>query len=209
MNKQYIQNLYSQKPIDVKADAMRKFADINGIPILNVHCEKLLQTIVAAKNPSKILEIGTAIGYSGILMLKSCDGMLNTIEMDENNISIARKNFYDFGFAGRATIFAGDAREIMPKLSGKYDFVFMDGPKAQYIEFLPYIINLLNVGGILMCDNVLFRGLVAQGEDPSGRFGTIVKKLNYFLKEITTNDKLTSCVLDVGDGVSISVKTSL
>lgn len=205
-DKEYISKLYNKCSLDERFANIRKFAKENNIPILNVHCERLLQTLVAAKNPSKILEIGTAIGYSGLLMLSSCLGSLNTIEMDEQNITMARRNFEDFEAVERATIFAGDAREIVPSLCGKYDFVFMDGPKAQYIEFLPYIIKLLNVGGVLVCDNVLFRGLVAQGNDESGRFSTIVKKLNLFLENILADVNLSTCILEAGDGVSVSVK---
>ncbi|MDD4291911.1 MAG: O-methyltransferase [Clostridia bacterium] len=192
---------------DSKMKGLREYAEERAIAVMLPQSERLLAVLTMCKQPKRILEIGTAIGYSGILMLSRSEGArLNTIEYNEASAAVAATNFEKYGFKDKVHLFVGDAREIVPMLTGSYDFVFMDGPKGQYIEFLPYIMELLEVGGVLVCDNVLFRGLVLNQPDKRHRKITIARNLHSFIEALISDERLESTVLDVGDGISVSVK---
>ena len=127
--KEFFERLYGLKQPDPKLVAMREFACENGVPIMLADTENLLRTIVGIKKPKRILEIGTAIGYSGSVMLQTCpEAKLFTVEMDERMIDLATENFLNNGVFDRVTFFKGDAREIVHKMTGEFDFVFLDGP---------------------------------------------------------------------------------
>lgn len=187
---------------------LEKFARERYIPVMLDDTKELLFETVKARQPRRILEIGTAIGYSGIVMLSaSNDATLNTIEMDENSALLARKNFTEFGVHDRVNIFVGDAREIVPKLTGSYDFIFLDGPKGQYETFFPYLTDLLEIGGTLVCDNVLYKGLVEHVPDNKRhKHITVARNMRTFLDDITTNDRYETTLYRIGDGVTISTK---
>ena len=187
---------------------LEKFARERFIPVMLDDTKELLFATVAAAQPKRILEIGTAIGYSGIVMLSACDGAtLNTIELDENTAALARKNFDEFGVGERVNIFVGDAREIVRLLTGSYDFIFLDGPKGQYEVFLPYLTDLLEVGGTLVCDNVLYKGLVEQiPDDKRHKHITVARNMRAFLDDITNNPRYSTVLHRIGDGVTVSVK---
>ena len=188
-------------------DEIEQFARERYIPVMLDDTRELLYNTVKAKQPKRILEIGTAIGYSGIIMLSACHATLNTVEMDENNAAMARENFALFGVADRVNLFVGDAREIIGYLSGQYDFIFLDGPKGQYKAFLPYLTDLLTVGGTLVCDNALYKGLVEHVPDnPRHKHITVARNMRAFLDEITTSDRYDTILYRVGDGVTVSTK---
>ena len=170
--------------------------------------KELLFATVKEKQPRRILEIGTAIGYSGIVMLSASElATLNTIELDERTAELARANFKEFGFDKRVNIFVGDAREIIPVLTGSYDFIFLDGPKGQYENFFPYLTDLLDVGGTLVCDNVLYKGLVEHVPDNKRhKHITVARNMRTFLLDITTNERYSTTLHRIGDGVTISKK---
>lgn len=170
--------------------------------------KNLLYQTVKEKHPHRILEIGTAIGYSGIVMLSASNAAsLNTIEMDEQTAELARSNFKEFGLSSRVNIFVGDAREIVPKLTGSYDFIFLDGPKGQYETFFPYLTDLLEVGGTLVCDNVLYKGLVEHvPDDKRHKHITVARNMRMFLDDITTNERYSTTLYRIGDGVTVSTK---
>lgn len=187
---------------------LEKFARERYIPVMLDDTKELLFATVKERQPSRILEIGTAIGYSGIVMLSaSGSSTLNTIEMDETSAMLARKNFTEFGVNERVNIFVGDAREIVPKLTGSYDFIFLDGPKGQYEVFFPYLTDLLVVGGTLVCDNVLYKGLVEHVPDNKRhKHITVARNMRAFLDDITTNERYSTTLYRIGDGVTISTK---
>ena len=147
---------------------IEKFARDNYIPVLLKDTAKLLGKVVKLYEPKNILEIGTAIGYSGTIMLKSSkESQLTTIELDEKNFKMAEENFKSFKLSNRVTQLSGDAYVVLEELATtfhKYDFIFLDGPKGQYIKYLPIIKRLLNDGGILFADNVLYKGMVKSKE---------------------------------------------
>ncbi|MCQ2388069.1 MAG: class I SAM-dependent methyltransferase, partial [Clostridia bacterium] len=142
-----------------KIKEKREEARKNGNPVLRDKSFELLLKIIEEKQPKKILEIGVNVGLSGIAMLLSSeDSFLTGIEIDEDVIKKAKENYKEFGVENRVKIFCGDAGEIIPILTGKYDFIFLDGPKGHYFEYVKNLIPALNKGGVLFADNVLFRG---------------------------------------------------
>lgn len=187
---------------------LEKFARERYIPVMLDDTRELLYSTVRERQPSRILEIGTAIGYSGIVMLSASDkATLNTIEMDEKTAELARANFTEFGLIKRVNIFVGDAREIVPQLTGSYDFIFLDGPKGQYETFFPYLTDLLEVGGTLVCDNVLYKGLVKHVPDNKRhKHITVARNMRAFLDDVTTNDRYSTTLYRIGDGVTVSTK---
>lgn len=186
-------------------DKMLSFARENYIPVMLDDTKKLLQQLTTENQPKKILEIGTAIGYSGIVMLTSSpEAQLNTIEMDEKSAEMARQNFIQADVYDRVNLFVGDAKEIVTQLTGKYDFIFLDGPKGQYDCFLPYLIDVLEVGGLLVCDNVLYKGLVEHVPEHRHKHITIARNLNRFLDDLNNDNRLTTRLHRTGDGVTVS-----
>ena len=188
--------------------ALEKFARERYIPVMLDDTKELLYETVKAAQPRRILEIGTAIGYSGIVMLSaSGDATLNTIELDEKTADIAKANFKEFGLSERVNVFVGDARELVPVLTGSYDFIFLDGPKGQYETFFPYLTDLLEVGGTLVCDNVLYKGLVEHvPDDKRHKHITVARNMRAFLDDITTNERYRTVLHRIGDGVTVSIK---
>ena len=183
----------------------REIAANSGEPILRPKSFELLLEIIKDKKPSKILEIGVNVGLSGIAMLlTSTSSSLTGIEIDEDKIAIAKKNYIEFGVSERAKIFQGDAGAIIPLLTGKYDFIFLDGPKGHYYEYLPSLLSALNKGGILFADNVLFRGYVGDKIKTPHRFATTKHSMENFLRAVTESDNLETQIFDMEDGVSVT-----
>ena len=185
-------------------EKLEQFAREKFIPVLLDDTRELLINTVTELKPSSILEIGTAIGYSGTLMLLSTDANLTTMELSEDSIAIAENTFKENGVFDRVTQLHGDAKEVLATLSGKYDFIFLDGPKGQYIRYLPMLINLLNVGGVIFADNVLYKGMVESTEFIPHKKRTIVVNLRKYLNEVTNSDRFDTIVHKIGDGVAIS-----
>lgn len=186
---------------------MRERAKLDGEPILRERSyEKLLEK-VREKRPERILEIGVNLGLSGIsMLLESPNSHLTGIEIDEEKIKLAINNYKHFGVEDRAKIFQGDASDIIPNLTGEYDFIFLDGPKGHYYEYLPNLLSVLKTGGILFADNVLFRGYVNGKVKTPHRYNTTKNSMERFLKGITENQNLKSEILDIEDGISITEK---
>jgi predicted O-methyltransferase YrrM len=186
---------------------INKYADENFIPVLLPETASFLAQIIRLAKPKKILEIGTAIGYSAQIMLRNSDAQLYTVEMEEKRVAIAKQFFEKAGLSERVTVFLGDAGEIVPMLTGEYDFIFMDGPKTRYIEYLPYLDKLLKKDGILLCDNVLFNGMLSGDTEIIHKKNSIVVKIEEFLQALYHNENYITSVLPVGDGLSLSIKT--
>lgn len=186
---------------------MRKIAKANGEPILRDKSFELLLETVRKKQPSKILEIGVNLGLSGIAMLLNCkSSSLTGIEIDEGKIALAKKNYKQFGVDKRAKIFQGDASEIIPVLTGEYDFIFLDGPKGHYFEYLPNLLAVLKAGGILFADNVLFRGFVDGSVKTPHRYNTTKNSMTKFLDAITNDENLETTIYKMEDGISVTEK---
>ena len=186
---------------------LREEAKKVGEPILRDKSFELLVETVKTYKPKKILEIGVNLGLSSIAMLLTeKDASLTGIEIDEEKIKLAKQNYSDFGVADRAKIFAGDASEIIPVLTGEYDLIFLDGPKGHYYEYLPHLLSVLKIGGILFADNVLFRGYVGDKVKTPHRFATTKHSMENFLNAVSTDPQLKTEIIDIEDGVSITQK---
>lgn len=194
--------------MSVDLQELLRYARQRYIPVMLDDTRQLLFDVVSRCRPKRILEIGTAIGYSGIIMLTASPlATLNTIELDEQVANIARQNFQKAEMSDRVNLFVGDAKEIVTLLTGSYDFIFMDGPKGQYEVFLPYLTEVLEVGGTLVCDNVLYKGLAENvPENKRHKHITVARNMHAFLQDITTNQRYRTQLYRTGDGVSVSVK---
>lgn len=185
---------------------MRNYAEENHVPIVQPEVAKLLTVLGFMLKPSKILEVGTAIGYSSILLssILAPGGTIDTIESSDTMVELARENVKKAGCKDIINVIEGDAMDVLPYLDKKYDFIFLDAAKGQYPEFFPFCFRLLNVGGILVTDNVLYKGMVANDELVVRRKKTIVKRLREYLHDICNNPSLETSILPIGDGVAIS-----
>ena len=177
------------------------------VPIIRKEMQQFLKMLLAVKRPLRILEVGTAVGFSAILMAEydpvHCE--ITTIENYEKRIPIARENFKRAGKEEQITLLEGDAAEVLKTLEEPYDFIFMDAAKGQYIHFLPDIIRLLGEQGVLVSDNVLQDGTIIESRFiVTRRNRTIHKRMRDYLYELTHRDDLVTAVLPIGDGITVS-----
>ncbi|MDE6606459.1 MAG: O-methyltransferase [Lachnospiraceae bacterium] len=190
-------------------DELEKYAKENNVPIIRKEMQSFLKLLLAVKRPVNILEVGTAVGFSALLMKEYApqDCHVTTIEKYEKRIPVAKENFKKAGREKDITLLEGDAALILQRLEGKYDFIFMDAAKGQYIHFLPDILRLMPVGGLLVSDNVLQDGDIIESRYAVERRNrTIHARMREYLYELKHHDMLESAILPVGDGVTVSVK---
>ena len=194
--------------IDERLKALRTDALARGIPVTDEETLNYLLLMLSASRPRRILEIGTAVGLSAVAMLLRCPAAhVTTIELEEERYLEAKQNFERFGLSSRVTCYLGDAGEILSMMDGRFDFVFLDGPKAQYEKYLFDLKRLMPTGGVLFADDVLLYGWVS-GEQPAPqKRHSIVDKLRGYLANISADEDFITSVLDVGDGVAVSVLT--
>lgn len=183
---------------------MRVYAEEHDVPISQRETSAFLQFLCAVKQPKRILEIGTAIGYSAIAMAKCCQAEIVTLERDETMIAKAQENICEAGMEQRITLIQGDATETLSSVEGFFDLVFIDAAKGQYDVFLQQI--TLSDGGILVCDNVLYKGMTATDELVVRRKITIVKRLREFLNDLMKDERYVTSLLPLGDGVALAYK---
>lgn len=189
---------------EIAREALKK-----DVPIIKKETAALLKTMVAAKQPRAILEVGTAVGYSALLMagVMPEDCRIITIEKYEPRIPVAKENFRKAGMEQRITLLEGDAEEILQSLDGEFDFIFMDAAKGQYIHWLPMIMRLMPKGGILFSDNVLQDGNIVQSRYAvERRDRTIHARMREYLYTLKHMEELESSIVPIGDGVAISVR---
>lgn len=198
---------HSSPLIPEKLREMRIEYKKNGIPtILDDSLNQLLLTL-SIFQPKNVLEIGTATGMSGIAMLNVCqNARLTTIEKDEKSFEIAKQNFKDFKVDDRIKQFVGDAGEIINYLDGQFDFIFLDGAKARYFDYLDDLKRLLAKGGVLFADNVLFRGYIDGSVEYEHCNNTIVRNMRAFINVLTNDENFITQVYKIGDGNLISFK---
>ncbi len=188
-------------------DVIEKEALETYVPIIRKEMQTYLKTLLAMTRPKKILEVGAAIGFSSILMATYSDAQIITIENYDKRIPIAKVNFVRAGMEERITLLEGDAQEILPTLTEEYDLIFMDAAKGQYITWMPEILRLLRSGGTLVSDNVLQEGDIIESHYiVERRNRTIYKRMREYIYELTHNEALTTAILPVGDGITVSVK---
>ena len=195
-------------PAEIEPDfaEVRSAAEKTFVPVISKTGAQFLKQITTILSPKKIIEIGTGIGYSGLVMLKNSHASLYTVDFNAKNLDVARGNFERYGYAARVTAILGDASDIVPMLTGGADLIFLDGPKGRYHEYYPYLKNLLGSGGALVCDNVLYSGrITGESETPHTKH-TITDRLNLFFGQLKADGEMTTSVLPIGDGISLSVK---
>lgn len=182
------------------------------VPIIRKEMQSFLKLLLSIQKPMCVLEVGTAVGFSALLMSEYLpDGAtITTIENYDKRIPIARKNFERAGKEHMITLLEGDAQEVLKTLEGEYDFIFMDAAKGQYIHFLPDVLRLLRAGGLLVSDNVMQEGTIIES-----RFGverrdrTIHARMREYLYVLKHHEELITSIVPLGDGVALSVKKEI
>lgn len=192
--------------IDERIAARRQEALARGIPVADDETLNFLLLILEAIKPKRILEIGTAVGLSAsAMLLASPTARITTIELEEDRYLEAKKNFSELGVSDRVTAHLGDAGEILAMMDGQFDLVFLDGPKAQYEKYLFDLKRLMKKGATLFADDVLLYGWVSGVEPTPQKRHSIVDKIRSYLDTVTDDKDFITSVLDVGDGVALSV----
>ena len=178
-----------------------------GVPTMLLSGLNELCLAVKIKKPARILELGTAMGVSGTAMLLSCEGLLTTVEKNEESVKVAEGTFLKFGVLKRVTQLTGDTLETVKKIADeKFDFIFLDCNKAAYPLVYEYLKNMLNAGGVLFADNVLFRGYVENRVETPKIYRTLVEKIDRFNQMVASDGDMITTLLNVGDGLLIAVK---
>lgn len=190
-------------------NAIEKEALAGGVPIIRKEMGNLLKVLLLLKRPQKILEVGTAVGYSSILMSENMpeNCRITTIENYEKRIPVAKNNFKRAGKEEVITLLEGDAMDILKELDGTYDFIFMDAAKGQYINFLPELLRLMPAGGLLISDNVLQEGDIVESRyGVTRRNRTIHTRMREYIYTLTHAEQLETSIVPIGDGITLSVK---
>ena len=188
---------------------IEKEALADGVPIIRKEMGNLLKVLLLLKRPQKILEVGTAVGYSSILMSENMpqNCRITTIENYEKRIPVAKNNFKRAGKEEVITLLEGDAMDILKELDGTYDFIFMDAAKGQYINFLSELLRLMPAGGLLISDNVLQEGDIVESRyGVTRRNRTIHTRMREYIYTLTHAEQLETSIVPIGDGITLSVK---
>lgn len=189
-------------PREALLEQMEKFAAENDHPIADPEVAQLMRVLVRARSPRRILEVGTNIGYSVVVLGRECDPdcVIETIEIDHNTLSTARRFVAEAGLPCRVVFHEGAALEVLPRLTGPFDFAFIDCVKTEYEDYLDALLPKLERGALIVCDNLLWKGKVAAGDhDPA------TDALRAFNKRLSTDPRLFTSILAVGDGTGVSV----
>lgn len=189
-------------PRDALLEHMEKSAEENGHPIADPEVAQLMRGLVRMKRPRRVLEVGTNIGYSVIVIGRECgpEAVVETIEIDHNTLTTARRFVAEAALPCRVVFHEGAALDVLPRLTGPFDFVFIDCVKTEYEDYLDALLPKLEAGAVIVCDNLLWKGRVAAGEHDAP-----TDALRAFNKRLTTDERLVTSILPVGDGTGISV----
>ncbi len=205
---------YIREKTTTTSELLRKlevYAKENNVPIAEPETARLISVITKLVRPQRILEVGCAIGYSAIIMSESLKegGHITTLEYDPEMVIIARANIERAGLCDKITVIEADAKNYISYLedSESYDIVFLDGPKAHYLFMLDDAVRLLKKGGLLISDNILFKGMTADDNHFARRKVTIINRLREYIDALMAHPQLHTSILSQGDGVTLSVKT--
>ena len=220
--KDNIMNEYTESILDFEDDLLKELRfraarENDNVPILRKDAAAFLASMSAMIKPVKILEAGTAIGYSALVMAKTVLPLLadsdksafhiDTVELDEDRAVIAKRNIERAGFSGNIRVITGDATEVFSYLSGSYDMIFVDSSKGHYIEMYDDMKRLLRPGGSLLCDNVVFYGKINdEPQNAPHKHRTIVSRLRSFLERLCGDEDFVTSIIETGDGMAIAVK---
>jgi predicted O-methyltransferase YrrM len=197
---EYLENLLP--PRDALLEHIEKFAGENDQPIADPEVAQLVRSLVRMKRPRRLIEVGTNIGYSVIVMGRECDAdaVVETIEIDHNTLSTARRFVAEAALPCRVVFHEGAALEVLPRLTGPFDFVFIDCVKTEYDDYLEALLPKIERGGVIVCDNLLWKGRVAAGEHDAA-----TDALRAFNRRLASDPRLITSILAVGDGTGVSV----
>lgn len=197
---EYLESLLPAR--DALLEHMEKFAEEHGHPIADPEVAQLLRALVRTKCPRRVLEVGTNIGYSVIVMGRECDdeAVIETIEIDHNTLTTARQFVSEAALPCRVVFHEGAALDVLPRLTGPFDFLFIDCVKTEYEDYLDALLPKLERGAVIVCDNLLWKGRVAAGEHDAA-----TDALRAFNKRLATDPRLITTILPLGDGTGISV----
>ena len=202
----YIREVIRESPAFLKK--LEDYAHKNHIPIIHPEVAQFLKVLIKIKKPKEILEVGTAIGYSAIVMAEAMGsyGKITTIEKRKDMINLAQSNFTECDLIERINVIHGDANDVLSKLQGNFDLIFLDAAKSKYMDFLPYCIDNLTPGGVIISDNVLYKGMIANNDLVVRRQKTIVRRMREYLDYICNNEIFESSIIPIGDGVALTYK---
>jgi caffeoyl-CoA O-methyltransferase len=197
---EYLDSLLPHR--DALLEHMEKFAEENDHPIADPEVAQLMRGLVRMKRPRRILEIGTNIGYSVIVLGRECspDAVIETIEIAHNTLMTAKRFVAEAALPCRVVFHEGAALEVLPRLTGPFDFVFIDCVKTEYEDYLDALLPKMEAGAVVVCDNLLWKGRVAAGEHDAA-----TDALRAFNKRLVNDDRLITSILPVGDGTGVSV----
>ena len=189
---------------------LEEYAGEHSVPIVHKEVADMLKVLLKVQKPKRILEVGCAIGYSSILFASTLgeDVEIITVERNEKMIEKAKENIKLAGFEKNITILEGDAEERLKEVEGEFDMIFLDAAKGQYKLFYDMVIDKLKVDGLLISDNILYKGMVAHDDFAVKRKRTIIKRMRNYLDYICTCDYLNTSLIPIGDGVALSYKQS-
>jgi O-methyltransferase len=184
------------------------YAEENSVPIIHKEVADLLRVILKLKRPKKILELGCAIGYSSLFFADVLDGDVEIVTTERNPIMFerAQDNIKKAGMEDRIKILVGDAEETLKDLEGTFDMIFIDAAKGHYKMFFDMLIGKLNHGGIVISDNILYKGMIASDDYVVRRKKTIVKRMRTYLDYICDLEGISTSLIPIGDGLAISYK---
>jgi caffeoyl-CoA O-methyltransferase len=197
---EYLDSLLT--PRDALLERIEKYAEEEGHPIADAEVAQLIRALVRSKRPKRILEVGTNVGYSVIVMGRECDSdaLVETIEIDHNTLTTARRFVAEAELPCRVVFHEGAALDVIPRLTGPFDFVFIDCEKTEYEGYLDALLPKLDSGAIVVCDNLLWKGRVAAGEHDAA-----TDALRAFNRRLTTDPRLITAILPLGDGTGVTV----
>ncbi len=189
---------------------MEQYAKKENVPIIQKEVRCLLGVLLRYREIKNIVELGTAIGYSSLFFSDYLpnDGKIITFEKDENYYAEAVKNIKKAGKDKIIDVIYGDAYENIKNLDGSYDMIFMDANKSMYRYYLDTVFPYLKIGGLIVCDNILYKGMISNNDLAPRKQNTIIANIREFLYYISHNSKLETSIIPIGDGVSVSVKLS-
>ncbi len=196
----YLNNIY----IDEDFIELRNYGIENNIPIMKLETKEFLKALISISKPKNILEIGTAIGYSSLLFSKYSNANITTIEKSKEISEIAKANFSKYN--KKINLINMDAKKALNNFNQGFDFVFIDANKSQYEYYFNESLKLLNENGLIVCDNILFRGEITNDDLINRRHITMVKNLRKFLSHITNLDDYVTSIIPIGDGISLTTR---
>ena len=187
---------------------MERFAKENEVPISQPESIRMIEILLKLMNAKEILEVGSAIGYSAIRMSRASNAKVTTIELSEEMADLALENIKKAGLEEKISLIRGDGVKVLEEMDGEgiFDVIFVDAAKGQYMEFFPNCLRLLRKGGLLISDNILYKGMTATDELVVRRKITIVRRLRAYLEMLKENKQLSTAIIPIGDGVAVSVK---